>query len=137
MIFVDTNIFTRLFVKDDAGQHEQAKALFMQAQEGKVKLLTGHPVFFELAWVLSYTYKVPNSEILDRLESILSFGGLKVSDRDFIAEAISLARARNGGFADSYIAASLQRLKAQEVATFDKKHFSKLGAKLYRFKSDE
>jgi len=25
MIFVDTNIFTRLLVKDDAGQHGQAK----------------------------------------------------------------------------------------------------------------
>jgi len=133
MIFVDTNVFTRLFVKDDTGQHEQARELFTLAQEGKVRLLTGHPVFFELAWVLSYTYKVPNSEILDRLESILSFGGLKVSDRDFIAEAISLARATNSSFADSYIAASLQRLQANEVATFDKKHFSKLGTNLYLF----
>jgi predicted nucleic-acid-binding protein len=130
MIFVDTNIFTRLLVKDDTGQHEKAKSLFMLAQEGKAELVTGHPVFFELAWVLSYTYKVSNSEILDRLESILSFGGLKVSDRGFIAEAISLARATNGSFADSYIVASLQRLQAKEVATFDKK-FSNLGAKLY------
>ena len=55
MIFVDTNVFTRLFVKDDAGQHEEAKALFMLAQDGKADLITGHPVFFELAWVLSYT----------------------------------------------------------------------------------
>ena len=135
MIFVDTNIFTRLFVKDDTGQHEQAKALFTLAQEDKVKLVTGHPVFFELAWVLSYTYKVSNSEILDRLESILSFGGLKVADRDFIAEAISLARATNGSFADSFIVASLRRLQAKEVATFDKKHFAKLGAELYKFEA--
>jgi len=28
----------------------------------------------------------------------------------------------------------LQRLQAKEVATFDKKHFSKLGATLYQFK---
>jgi predicted nucleic-acid-binding protein len=131
MIFVDTNIFTRLFVKDDARQHEIAKDLFKQAQDGKVALVTGHPVFFELAWVLSYTYKVSNSEIMDILESILSFGGLKVSDREHIADAISLARATNSSFADSYMAASLHRLQAKEVATFDKKHFSKLGAKLY------
>ena len=131
MIFVDTNIFTRLFVKDETGQHEKAKVLFMSAQDGKVELVTGHPVFFELAWVLSYTYKVSNSEILDMLESILSFGGLKVSDRDSIVLAISLARATNGSFADSYIVASLQQLQAKEVATFNKKHFAKLGAKLY------
>ena len=131
MIFVDTNVFTRLFVKDDAKQHEQAKALFLQAQEGKVELVTGHPVFFELAWVLSYTYKVANTEILDRLESILSFGGLKISDRDLIIDAIYLARTRNGSFADSYIAVSLQHLQAKEVATFNEKHFSKLGVQLY------
>jgi predicted nucleic acid-binding protein len=77
MVFVDTNIFTRLFVKDDADQHEKAKALFTLAQEGKVELTTGHPVIFELACVLSYTYKVQNAEILNMLESILSFGGLK------------------------------------------------------------
>ena len=131
MIFVDTNVFTRLFVKDDAEQHEQAKALFMRAQEGKAELITGHPVFFELAWVLSYTYKVTNTEILDRLESILSFGGLKIFDRDLIIDAIYLARTRNGSFADSYIAVSLQHLQAKEVATFNKKHFSKLGVNLY------
>jgi predicted nucleic acid-binding protein len=131
MIFVDTNIFTRLFVKDDEQQHEQAKALFLSAQEGSAELVTGPPVFFELAWVLGYTYKVPASEILDRLESILSFGGLKVSDRDLVVEAISLARTMGGSFADSYIAASLPLLRASEVATFNKKHFTKLGAKLY------
>ena len=131
MVFVDTNIFTRLFVKDDAQQHEQAKTLFLKAQEGKVELITGHPVFFELAWVLSYTYKVSNPEILDRLESILSFGGLKVADRDLIAESIYLARASNSSFADSYISVSMQHLKASEVATFNKKHFSKLRVKLY------
>ena len=131
MVFVDTNVFIRLFVKDDAEQHKQAKALFLRAQDGNVDLVTGHPVFFELAWVLSYTYKLANAEILDRLEAILSFGGLKIADRDLIIDAIYLARAKNSNFADSYIAASLQRLHAKEVATFNKKHFSKLGVNLY------
>jgi predicted nucleic-acid-binding protein len=65
------------------------------------------------------------------LESILSFGGLKVSDRDLVTEAIYLARLTGGSFADSYIAASLPHLRAGEVATFNRKHFTKLGAKLY------
>jgi len=130
-VFVDTNIFTRLFVKDDERQHEQAKALFVRAQEGIVELITGPPVLFELAWVLSYTYKVPNAEILNWFESILSFGGLKVSDRDRVAETISLARATNSSFADSYIAVSLPELKSEEVATFNRKHFAKLGVRLY------
>ena len=47
MIFVDTNVFTRLFVKDDAEQHEQDQALFLRTKEGTVKLDTGHPALFE------------------------------------------------------------------------------------------
>jgi predicted nucleic-acid-binding protein len=77
---------------------------------------------------------VANAEILDRLESILSFNGVKVFDRDLINETICLARATKSSFADSYIAVSLSHLQASEIATFNKKHFAKLGAKLYPFK---
>jgi predicted nucleic-acid-binding protein len=135
MIFVDTNVFVRLFAKDDAFQHEQARDLFLKAQAGKVELVTGHPVFFELAWVLNYTYKMPNAEIMDKFEAILSFGGLKISERELIAEAIRLARETKSSFADSYIAVSMRRLQAGEIATFNVKHFAKLGAELYPLES--
>jgi predicted nucleic acid-binding protein len=102
MVFVDTNVFTRLFAGDDERQRAGAKALLQRAQIGEVELVTGPPVFFELAWVLSYTYKVKNSQILDMLESILSFDGMKVSDHDLAAEAIVTARATNSSYADSY-----------------------------------
>jgi predicted nucleic-acid-binding protein len=133
MIFVDTNIFVRLFAKDDAFQHEQAKDLFLKAQAGQVELITGHPVFFELAWILNYTYKMSNADVMDRLEAILSFIGLKISERERIAEAIRLGRGTKSSFADSYIAVSMPRLQASEIATFNAKHFAKLGAKLYSF----
>jgi predicted nucleic-acid-binding protein len=131
MIFVDTNVFTRLFAGDDERQRAQSKVLLQRAQTGEIELVTGPPVFFELAWVLGYTYKVKNSQILDILESILSFGGLKVSDHDLATEAIYAARTTNSSYADSYITVSLKPLRANEVATFNKKHFSRLGAVLY------
>ena len=131
MTFVDSNIFVRLFVEDDKQQRPLARELLKQAQAGAVDLVTGPPVFFEIAWVLSHTYNVSNDQILDVLEAILSFPGLRVLDRELIISAISLARKVDSAFADSYIAASIRHIHADNVATFNKKHFNKLGVNLH------
>ena len=132
LTFVDTNIFVRLVaVSDNDRQLKQAKKLFEQAQAGNLNLVTGPPVLFEVAWVLSKLYKRANNEILDFLEAILSFPNLKVLDKELVMSAISLGQKTNGAFADCYIAVSVRRIEADNVATFNKKHFAKLGAELY------
>ena len=131
-MLTDTNVFVRLaVVADDDRQLNQAKRLFEQAQAGNVNLVTGPPVLFEVAWVLSRLYKRAGNEVLDFLEAILSFPNLKVLDKELVIEAVSLARRTGGTFADSYIAASVRRAEVDNVATFNKKHFAKLGVKLY------
>ena len=133
LTFVDTNVFARLFVvADDETQLRQAKALFARAQAGEVDLVTGPPVLFEVAWVLGQHYKVPNDKVLDILEAILSYPNLRVLDKEQVIAAISLARETGNVFADSYIAVSASNIKADKVATFNKKHFSKLGVELYQ-----
>ena len=131
LTFVDSNVFVRLFVEDDERQRPLARKLFQQAQAGTVDLVTGPPVFFEIAWVLSHTYKVENNKILDVLEAVLSYPNLRVLDKEQVIAAISLAREMDGTFADSYISVSACRVEADNVATFNKKHFSKLGVELY------
>ena len=131
LTFVDANVFIRLFVEDDAQQMNQAAKLFEKAQNGKIDLVTGPPVFFEVAWTLSYRYKVSRGDILDILEAVLSFPNLKVLDKGLVLSAVSLARETGSEFADSYIASTIQDSKAANIATFNKKHFVKLGTSLY------
>ena len=132
LTFVDTNVFARLFVvADDETQLKQAKALFMRAQSGEIDLVTGPPVLFETAWVLGRHYKIDNDNVLDILEAILSYPNLRVLDKELVIKAIALGRATGSAFADSYIAVSVNNIKADNVATFNKKHFPKLGAALY------
>ena len=57
---------------------------------------------------------------------------LRVLDEKIVKDAIEIARSEKQGFADSYIAITARRL-AIGVATFNKKHFSKLGTELYPF----
>jgi predicted nucleic acid-binding protein len=129
---VDSNVFLRYLNRDEPKHAELAAAIFKSAQDKEVELLCGPPVFYEIAWVLRSFYKLPNSGILDILESILAIPGLKVLDAGLAAAAISLARAKSCSYADSYIAASADANHAG-VATFNAVHFTALDAALYPF----
>ncbi|MDR0764687.1 MAG: PIN domain-containing protein [Synergistaceae bacterium] len=135
LTFVDANIFIRLFAeRDNETQIAQSEQLLLAAQRGEVDLVTGPPVFFEVAWVLERRYKTANDKILDVLEAILSFPNLRVLDKEQVVAAIGMARAKGAAFADSYIMVTAANVKADNVATFNKKHFSDLGTRLYPFK---
>jgi predicted nucleic acid-binding protein len=130
--FVDSNVFLRFFNQDEPKHSAAAEALFRKAQGREIELFCGPPVFFEVAWVLRSFYKISNEEILDKLESILSIPNFSVFDAEQVSSAIALARSSGCGFADSYIAVTA-RNKNMDIATFNMKHFSKLGADLYQF----
>ena len=138
LTFVDTNVFARLFVvADDETQLRQAKMLFERAQAGEVDLITGPPVLFEVAWVLEKRYKVDNDKVLEVLEAILTYPNLRVLDKDQVISALDVARTTNNSFADSYIAVSAHRVEADNIATFNRKHFAKLGIELYPLKDKD
>jgi predicted nucleic acid-binding protein len=132
LTFVDANIFIRLFAeRDNERQIAQSERLLLAAQKGEVDLVTGPPVFFEIAWVLAQRYKVSNDKILDVLEAILSFPNLRVLDKEQVIATIDMARSNGSAFADSYIMVTADNIKADNAATFNKKHFSNLGTQLY------
>jgi predicted nucleic acid-binding protein len=130
--FVDSNVFLRYLNRDEPKHAMLAAALFREAQDKKAELLCGPPVFFEIAWVLRSFYKLPNSGILDILESILAIPCLKVLDAERAAAAISLARTKNCSYADSYIAVTADANNTG-VATFNTARFTTLEADLYPF----
>jgi len=128
--FVDSNIFLRYHSRDDEKQCEEAEAFFLRAKRGEIKIFCGPPVFFEVAWVLKSFYKLPNSTILDTLESMLSIPNFTVFDVEYVVQAIEFARKNSCGFADSYIAV-VARDKKIGIATFNVHHFENSGVALY------
>lgn len=132
-IFVDTNVFLRFLTQDDAGQSEQAERLLKDAAAGRVRLVTGPPVLFEIVWTLRRGYKVPRERSLDILASLVAAEGLDLVDRAIVVAAIDRARAADQEFADAYIATVAESAGAHQVATFNEKHFERLGARLYRW----
>jgi predicted nucleic acid-binding protein len=130
--FVDSNVFLRYYNGDDPEQSAAAAQFFLRAKDGEIELFCGPPVFFEVAWVLHSRYKIPNATVLDILESMMTVPNLSVFDFDYVRQAILLARNMKQSYPDAYIAV-VARDKKLGVASFNRKHFAKLGASLYSF----
>ena len=132
MIFVDTNYFVRIFVTDEEKQTEQAIELFQRAEDGSIKLMTLSHILFELAWTLSRRYKISKIGVIEILKAVMAMPNLFVPDREIVNEALIRAQLTDSEFADSYIVVAAQKAGADSVATFNIKHFSQLGAVIYR-----
>lgn len=132
-VFVDANVFLRFFTTDDEGHHERAGELLRRAAAGQVDLVTGPPVLFEIAWTLRAAYRQPNPKVLAVLSAILALPGLRVTDAPLAEQALALARNSGAAFADAHIVASAETVTADAIATFNRKHFQKLGAALHPF----
>ena len=129
-VFVDSNVFLRFFSGDEAQQREQASTLLRRATEGAVSLVSGPPVLFEVAWTLRAVYRQPRDTILDILAAIAAMPGLRLLDADLVDGAIALARRTGTDFADAYVVASASQAGADEIASFNREHFERLGARL-------
>ncbi len=132
-VFVDANVFLRFFTVDDQGQHDQAAALLRRAAEGKIALISGPLVLFEIAWTLRSAYRQSNVKVLDVLSAIAALPGLQLTDDRIVEDALALAKASGQEFADAYIASAAGEVDADEVATFNRRHFDRLGVALHTF----
>ena len=129
-VFVDSNVFLRFCAEDDKAQGDSAEKMFRMAARREIELVTGPPVFFEVAWSLKSGFKWPNEKILETLEAMTTIPNMKLLDKDLVVKAILLAKETGQGFSDAYITVTA-RARGAKVATFNVNHFSKLGAALY------
>ena len=129
--FVDSNVFLSFFTTGDKIQHEKAARLFRDAAAGKIALLTGPPVLFELAWTLRSGFGLTQESVMEVLSATVALPGLSLVDAPIVEKAIALAKGTRQEFADAYIAVSARAYHADSVATFNRKHFERLGAVLY------
>jgi predicted nucleic acid-binding protein len=132
-VFVDANVFLRLFTVDDWGQCERAANLFRRAGAGEAELVAGPPVLFEVAWVLRRAYHIPRDKVLAALSAILAVPGMEVTDAALVRLAVERAHTTGAEFADAYIAASIAANGCDTVATFNRRDFKKLGVALAEF----
>ena len=122
-IVIDTNLLIRYLVNDDERKAQVVDALLKKAGRGEVQILIPSVVIAELVWVLESFYRMEAGEIADLVESVLNTPGLTVPDDAIIRSALKRYRTENVDLVDAWIAAFAREKRADEIHTFDKKHF--------------
>jgi len=121
MIFVDTNYFLRLILRDSNTQHDQAKKLFQEGAEGTKELFTSLLVMFEIYWVLASFYQKNKNEIIKVLQNILQMDFIQFKQKDCLNRALRIYKNENLDLEDCYNLIFAKNNKAKNFKTFDKK----------------
>lgn len=125
-LFVDTNVFIRFLTNDDPAKAKRAEALFRNAVEGKVKLVTSLLVVAEIVWTLESFYKLEKAEIAFKVEKILNTPNLECPESSLILMALDLYVQQNIDFVDAFHAFYLKERALNRIVTYDRKHFGRV-----------
>jgi predicted nucleic-acid-binding protein len=127
---VDTNIFLRFLQQDDPQKAERVKKIFGQAQIGKQHLIVEPFIIIELTYALSSYFKLPKSEICQKIRSILTLSFLDIHDRKELSEAIDVFEKHGVDFMDALLFVRTIKKDTTKILSFDK-DFAKLTPNLY------
>jgi predicted nucleic-acid-binding protein len=118
MIGLDTNVLVRYIMQDEAKQAAKATKLIenLSAQEpGFITLVS----VVELVWVMSSSYALGRSQIVQALDVILRSKQLVVDQEEHVARALRAYGAGNADFADCLIERTSVAAGCGKTMTFD------------------
>lgn len=128
-VSVDTNVFLRFFVQDDPEKAAKVRKVFERAKEGTIELVTEPFIIIEVAYALSSYFKLPKSEICDKLRSILTFQFINIREREDIVAALNIYEERGVDFIDALLFVKTKKKEKMAILSFDK-GFDKLTPQL-------
>jgi predicted nucleic-acid-binding protein len=124
-IFADTNLFIRIFAKDDPKQLNHVLALLRRAERGEFTLVTNVPVIAEIVWVMEG--KGSSRDVVrDSIWALLNTKGVQVDHPNLVGQAIDIYARKNIDFIDAYSICWMQANGITTAYTFDRRHFSRV-----------
>ncbi len=118
-VFVDTNVFLRYLTKDDLLKYEKCTELFKRALRGEIILTSSALVIAELVWTLLTYYKVPKSEVVEKVSIIANTDVLRIPGKEIITDALVLYGRKNIDYIDAYNAIFMRQQGVSKIHTYD------------------
>ena len=100
---LDTNIIIRFLVGDNEKFLEQSTEYFKQIELGSLEVEILSEVLMEAFFVLTKFYKLPKSEVISDLKTILSFEGVVNKNKIILFETLTMLDNKNIDFVDALI----------------------------------
>lgn len=131
-IFLDTNVWVRLFVGDVPEQLEKVQGLFGAIEKGKIKAVLSILVVNELVWTLDKYYSFPRADYIPTLSKWIILRNIRIMEmkKEDLLELLERLRTTSIDFTDVYLGFVARGIG--KIASFDK-DLVKLKAKLVDF----
>jgi len=125
--FIDTNVFIRIFIKDDEKIFNDCLEFLNLVRENKILAYTHTLVLSEINWVLRSCYQQDKSKRLIIMESVVKLKNLKISNDSNFLLALELYKKHKAKFIDCLLASSDLLSEEQLIIVSYDKDFDKLG----------
>lgn len=116
MIGIDTNILLRYLTKDDLQQLRRVRELFETGEQ----LFVCDAVLVEAVWVLQRSYRLPKTDVVRAIETIVENEVFAFDDPPVVIAALADYRDGKGDFADYLIGRRNATAGCEHTVTFDK-----------------
>lgn len=123
--FIDTNIFLRVFIKENETMNRECIALLHAIEQKKIKAFTSSIVIAEIHHVMASVYSQEKNIITNALKSITGISNLSIIDDMDVSVALSLFTSHAVKFTDCLIASSKTLQNNGIIISYDK-DFDKL-----------
>ena len=119
MIYLlDTNVIIRFLVGDHKAFLTQSIKYFKEIESAKLQVEILEGVLMEAFFVLTKFYKLPKSEVISDLKSILALDGVINSNKTILHETLTIVDTKNIDFVDALICAK-SNLQGYGKLSFD------------------
>jgi uncharacterized protein len=122
-VLLDTNVILRHALADDPVHQQQARRLFEQAREGKLRLLVPSLVIAQVVWTLESFYRASREYITGLLQALLATPGVTAIEPRVASRCIEIYHAYNIEIVDAYLVALAEDSRTLVLATFHKRDF--------------
>ncbi|MCX6706157.1 MAG: PIN domain-containing protein [Candidatus Woesebacteria bacterium] len=119
-VFLDTNIFLRLFVKEGGKQYSDCSQLFTLIETSKIKGLICSVVLLEIYFTLNSFYKFSPRQCQKYLTKIISDRNIKIIDDFDYNKALDLFIQTKVKFTDCLIASLGFFETNKQIISYDK-----------------
>ncbi|MBE3115536.1 MAG: PIN domain-containing protein [Actinobacteria bacterium] len=120
MIFLDTNIFLRYFLKENESVFRRLEKLFSEIILGNIIGVANAMIIAEVVWVLSRSYKWNKEKICDNIEFILITPNIRFKDKAILVNAVNVYKEKNISFIDAYNYSFIRANGVTEIYSFDR-----------------
>ncbi len=129
---MDTNVIVRYFVEDPVKVHSKFKGVFSffpKVESGAVSVELPDLVVFEVFFVLTNIYKIPQVDAAQKLSDLIAFRGFLMQNKPLMTSCLQKLQKEKIDLVDAYLLSLAKQKGILAVYSFDK-DLSKHGLQL-------